>query len=412
MNPRFPGTFDDRLKPAAISSYLLQNSAPPPSQTMFSPTPFHQWTTPLSNEHKSNASLSFLLLGYLDQKDSWLRLVCTSKGWKNLVTLRAHVAFVHQAARPWRSSGNDHYAHWSKMGYAWGVGLLRWSNLRKDLLISPPKDRQCVRLKQSEIDLDRFYKDHEQLPGLPIILTDLTETWSSCPTKKKKKKKKSEEEEEEEEEENNSDEQNLDKQISSSSSSSTTTWTMKHFLERFSDEWFRFDDLHGEEMSFLDYYVYSSVVTRDDSPLALYDSQFGEFEDEPENESEADEDDNKDEGGGEGGGGKHQVSPRADLVSEYDVPAFFRDDMFSIVTTADINDLPTTTDNLLRPPFRWVLIGPERSGAFFSFFFLSFAVVASFSLSLSLSVCLSLSLLSFSLSPIVLTTIHRHGSPH
>jgi hypothetical protein len=243
-------------------------------------------------------------------------------------------------------------------------------------------------------------------------LTDLTETWSSCPTKKKKKKKKSEEEEEEEEEENNSDEQNLDKQISSSSSSSTTTWTMKHFLERFSDEWFRFDDLHGEEMSFLDYYVYSSVVTRDDSPLALYDSQFGEFEDEPENESEADEDDNKDEGGGEGGGGKHQVSPRADLVSEYDVPAFFRDDMFSIVTTADINDLPTTTDNLLRPPFRWVLIGPERSGAFFSFFFLSFAVVASFSLSLCLSVCLSLSLLSFSLSPIVLTTIHRHGSPH
>ena len=261
------------------------------------------------------------------------------------------------------------------MGYAWGVGHLRWLKLRKDLHISPPKDRQCVRLKQSEIDLDRFYKDHEQLPGLPIILTDLTETWSSCPTKKKKKRS----EEEEEEEENNTDEQNLDKQISSSSSSSTTTWTMKHFLERFSDEWFRFDDLHGEEMSFLDYYVYSSVVTRDDSPLALYDSQFGEFEDEP----EADEDDDKDEG--EGGGLKHQVSPRTDLVSEYDVPAFFRDDMFSIVTTAEINDLPTTTDNLLRPPFRWVLIGPERSGAFFSFFFLSFAVVASFSLSLSLS---------------------------
>ena len=67
--------------------------------------PFNKWVDNLKliNPHVSKISICFFLLSYLSDDDDWLRLACTSSGWKDLCTLRAHMSFVHQAARPWRS---------------------------------------------------------------------------------------------------------------------------------------------------------------------------------------------------------------------------------------------------------------------------------------------------------------------
>ena len=75
--------------------------------------------------------------------------------------------------------------------------------------------------------------------------------------------------------------------------------------------------------------TYAKYITNpegllDDSPLGIYDSEFGDDD-----------------------------SPTRVLRDEYTVPKCFSTDLFDVVE----DDLDTT-----RPPYRWVLIGPERSG--------------------------------------------------
>jgi len=68
----------------------------------------------------------------------------------------------------------------------------------------------------------------------------------------------------------------------------------------------------------------------DDSPLAIYDSEFGD-----------------------------KTSPTHELIMEYHNPLCFSKDLF------DYADLVSSNHNEIgsrRPPWRWILIGPERSG--------------------------------------------------
>jgi JmjC domain. len=104
-------------------------------------------------------------------------------------------------------------------------------------------------------------------------------------------------------------------------------WTFSNLLSRFRNVNVRFSDTHGEMMSFETYakYITNLEGLLDDSPLGIYDSEFG------------DED-----------------SPTHELLEEYEVPTCFSPDLFEL---ANANGGDSD-----RPPFRWILIGPERSG--------------------------------------------------
>ncbi|GKY98177.1 hypothetical protein MPSEU_000775500 [Mayamaea pseudoterrestris] len=102
--------------------------------------------------------------------------------------------------------------------------------------------------------------------------------------------------------------------------SAMETCTLERLVQRFGDLQWRFSDTHAETMTLSTYYKYIQWEGRlDDAPLAVYDSQFANDE-------------------------------RVCLLDEYSVPTCFRSDLFDL--------LPDDQ----RPPFRWILIGPARSG--------------------------------------------------
>lgn len=109
-------------------------------------------------------------------------------------------------------------------------------------------------------------------------------------------------------------------------------------------------------MSFGTYAKYISNLEGllDDSPLGIYDSEFG------------DED-----------------SPTHELLEEYTIPSCFSPDLFDLANNSNGSDngsdndsneeednddsstassTPTSNISSTRPPYRWILIGPERSG--------------------------------------------------
>uniref|UniRef100_A0A7S4ILZ4 JmjC domain-containing protein n=1 Tax=Odontella aurita TaxID=265563 RepID=A0A7S4ILZ4_9STRA len=105
-------------------------------------------------------------------------------------------------------------------------------------------------------------------------------------------------------------------------------WTFANLLKRFGDIMWRFSDTHGEMLSLSTYskYITNLEGLTDDSPLAIYDAEFGDND-----------------------------SPTCPLREEYDVPKCFSADLFDLASSGQ-------DDIEHRPPYRWILIGPERSG--------------------------------------------------
>ena len=105
------------------------------------------------------------------------------------------------------------------------------------------------------------------------------------------------------------------------------TWTPAALLQRFGDARFRVgsdDDGKAVKLRLRDFlwYVEHGEAAIDDNPLYLFDRQFEDDE--------------------EG---------LAALLDDYQVPPYFCDDLFSYVNDED------------RPPHRWLIIGPPRSGS-------------------------------------------------
>ncbi|KAH7683481.1 Clavaminate synthase-like protein [Dioscorea alata] len=97
-------------------------------------------------------------------------------------------------------------------------------------------------------------------------------------------------------------------------------WTIDQLLSNYGDVAFRISQRSSKKikMTFEDYVSYMKVQ-HDEDPLYIFDDKFGE------------------------------AAPT--LLEEYSVPHLFREDLFDVL------------DYDQRPSFRWLIIGPERSGA-------------------------------------------------
>ncbi|KAK1432209.1 hypothetical protein QVD17_09103 [Tagetes erecta] len=98
------------------------------------------------------------------------------------------------------------------------------------------------------------------------------------------------------------------------------TWTPEQLVNKYGDTSFRISQRSANKIAMkLKDYVSYTQEQHDEDPLYIFDDKFGE------------------------------VAP--DLLKDYSVPHLFPDDYFDVL------------DNDQRPPFRWLIIGPERSGA-------------------------------------------------
>ena len=106
-------------------------------------------------------------------------------------------------------------------------------------------------------------------------------------------------------------------------------WTFANIKSRFGNVMFRFSDQHGEMLSLNTYAKYITNIEglSDDSPLGIYDSEFGEDD------------------------------ATKELLAEYSVPKCFSSDLFELAHECHNNE-----EVQGRPPYRWILIGPARSG--------------------------------------------------
>lgn len=98
------------------------------------------------------------------------------------------------------------------------------------------------------------------------------------------------------------------------------TWSLDHLVKHYGDCAFTVaqDDDKNVLMRLKDYVSYMSLQ-HDEDPLYIFDSKFGEI--------------------------------ATGLMQDYKVPAIFKEDLFNVL------------DDSERPPFKWLVMGPARSGA-------------------------------------------------
>lgn len=100
-------------------------------------------------------------------------------------------------------------------------------------------------------------------------------------------------------------------------------WTVKNLSRKYANAFFKCGEGPGEKPVYLKFKYFAEYMreNEDDSPLYIFDPDFG------------------------------TRKRSADMLNDYHVPRFFEDDLFELLGT-----------HTKRPPYRWIVIGPARSG--------------------------------------------------
>eukprot|EP00536_Pseudo-nitzschia_multiseries_P016402 jgi/Psemu1/263629/estExt_Genewise1Plus.C_11020006 len=225
---------------------------------------------------------------------------CDLKGWRNsgLVTVSSYSQGALNVG-----PGCSLMRRESQLPIVSSKSLTRWKALQARLLEPPESTGKAQRIPESDACNLSHYPWFEK-ENVPVILEGLTKTWKAV-----------------------------------------ETCTFDRLVETFGDYDWRFSDTHGATMTLNTYKKYvSSLEGRcDDAPLAVYDSQL-------------------------------HTDERASLLEDYTVPKCFdAPDLFqSMIDSSDSdnsnggdsNDDDDDDDDEKpeMPPYRWILIGPPRSG--------------------------------------------------